>query len=67
MFVHLWSTGKRGIKRLHLTPLSENFSVAATACWGERLALSLPDSLSFMPSHISSPLLHFVDPSVVSG
>lgn len=58
----------RGIKRLHLTPQSDNFSGAATARWGERLALSLPDSVSFMPSRTSfALLLHFAHPSVVSG
>ena len=53
--VHLWSTGTRDIKRLHLTPLSNNFSVATTARQGGEETLSLPDSLSFIPSHSLLP------------
>lgn len=60
------STGKRGIKRLHLTPLSNNLSVAATACRGGGPALSLPDSLSFIATR-SLLLLRFAHPSVVDG
>lgn len=53
--VHLWGTGRRGIKRLHLTPLSNNFSVATTARREWEQALSFPDSLSFIPSHSLLP------------